>query len=54
MKLKKTTAPTLEGAETKRKKEFNLEARKKKTSNTVSLKNNSEKAEKYCTNEGTN
>ena len=35
MKLKKTTAPTLEGAETKRKKEFNLEAWGKGTSNTI-------------------
>ena len=39
MKLKQTTAPTLEGAETKRKKEFNLEACKKEISNTISLKN---------------
>ena len=44
----------LRRAETKRKKEFNLEAREKETSNTVSLKTNSDKAEKYCTNEGTN
>ena len=44
----------LRRAETKRKKEFNLEARKKETSKTLNLKNNSEKAEKYCTNEGTN
>ena len=43
----------LRRAETKRKKEFNLEAWEKETSNTISLKNN-EKAEKYCTNEGTN
>ena len=49
-------------AETKRKKEFNLlqrknsaflEAWEKQTSNTITLKNN-EKADKYCTNEGTN
>ena len=49
-------------AETKRKKEFNLlqgkkstslEAWEKETSNTITLKNNNEKAEKYCTNEGT-
>ena len=43
----------LRRAETKRKKEFNLEAWEKETSNTVSLKKN-EKAEKYYTNEGTN
>ena len=41
-------------AETKRKKEFNLEAWKKETPNTVSLKKNNEKAEKYDTNEGKN
>ena len=40
--------------ETKTKKEFNLEAMEKKTSNTIRLKKNNEKAEKYCTNEGTN
>ena len=41
------------GAETKRKKEFNLEAWEKETSNTISLKNNNnEKAEKHYTNEG--
>ena len=40
-------------AETKRKKEFNLEAWEKETSNTISLKKNA-KAEKYYTNEGTN
>ena len=39
-------------AETKRKKEFNLEAWEKEPSNTISLKKN-EKAEKYYTNEGT-
>ena len=39
--------------ETKRKKEFNLEAWEKETSNTMSLKKN-EKAEKYYTNGGTN
>ena len=41
----------------KRKKEFNLEAWEKETSNTKSLNNNNnnnEKAEKYYTNEGTN
>jgi len=37
-KLTQTTEPTLEGAETKRKKEFNLEAWEKETSNTFSLK----------------
>ena len=41
-------------AEIKRKKEFNLEAREKEISNTVSLKKNNENADKYCTNEGTN
>ena len=35
MMLTQTTEPTLEGAETKRKKEFNLEAWEK-TSNTIS------------------
>ena len=35
-KLTQTTAPTLGGAETKRKKEFNCEAWEKDTSNTVS------------------
>ena len=44
----------LYGAEIKRKKEFNLEAWEKETSNTISFKKNNEKAEKYCTNEGTN
>ena len=46
----------LSRSETKRKKEFNLEACKKETSNTKSKKNNNnnEKAEKYYTNEGTN
>ena len=43
----------LRRAETKRKKEFNLEAWEKETSNTMSLKKN-EKAEKYYTNGGTN
>jgi len=38
--------------ETKRKKEFNLEAWEKETSNTISLKNN-EKAEKCYANEET-
>ena len=41
-------------AETKRKKEFNFEVWEKETSNTVSNNNNSEKAEKYYTKEGTN
>ena len=40
--------------ETKRKREFNPEAWVKETSNTISLKENNEKAEKYYTNEGTN
>ena len=44
----------LRRAETRKKKEFNLEAWEKETSNTVSLKKNNEKAEKYYTNEGTN
>jgi len=44
---------SLRRAETKM-KEFSLEAWKKETSNTRSLKINNEKAEKYCTNEGTN
>ena len=43
----------LRRAETKRKKEFNLEAWEKETSNAINKKNN-EKAEKYYTNEGTN
>ena len=43
----------LRRAETKRKKEFNLEVLEKETSNTINLKSN-EKAEKYYTNEGTN
>ena len=42
----------LRRAETKRKKEFNLEAREEETSNTICLKNNNEKAEKYYTDEG--
>ena len=42
--------------ETKKKKDFNPESQEKETSNTISLNNNNnnEKAEKYCTNEGTN
>ena len=36
------------------KKSTSLEAWEKETSNTITLKNNNEKAEKYCTNEGTN
>ena len=36
MKLKQTTAQNLGGTETKRKKEFNLEAWEKETSSTVS------------------
>ena len=43
----------LRRAETKRKKEFSLETWEEETSNTISLKKNNEKAEKYCTNEGT-
>ena len=45
---------SLRRAETKRKKGFNLEAWEKETTNTISLKKKKEKAEKYCTNEGTN
>ena len=41
-------------AETKRKKEFSLKPWEKETSNTICLKKNNEKAEKYCTTEGTN
>jgi len=41
-------------AETKRKKEFNLEAWEKETSNIVIKKKNNEKADKYYTNEGKN
>ena len=40
--------------ETKRKKEFNLEAWEKGTSNTIRFFKNNEKAEKYCKIEGTN
>ena len=39
-------------SETKRKKEFSLEAWEKETSNPINK--NNEKAEKYYTNEGTN
>ena len=41
-------------AETKRKKEFNLEAWGKETSNIIHLEESNENAEKYYTNEGTN
>ena len=51
--LHKPLDQTCEG-QTKRKKEFNPEAWEKETSNTVSNNNNSEKAEKYYTKEGTN
>ena len=44
----------LRRAETKRKKEFNLEAWEKETSNTISFKKINEKAEKYYTNEEKN
>ena len=44
----------LRRAETKRKKEFNVEAWEKETLNTITYKKNNEKAEKYYTNEGTN
>ena len=43
----------LRRAETKRKKEFKLEAWEKETSNPISFLRN-EKTEKYYTNEGTN
>ena len=36
MKLTETTGPNLEGQKSKGKKEFNLEAWKKETSNTIS------------------
>ena len=42
----------LRRTETKRKKEFNIEAWEQEISNRISLKKN-EKAEKYYTNEGT-
>ena len=46
---------SLSRGETKKKKEFNLEAWEKETSNKIlKNKNNNEKAEKYYTNEGTN
>ena len=54
MKLTETTGPTLGGQKPKGRKNFNLEAWEKETSNTISLKKNNEKAEKYYTNEGTN
>jgi len=44
----------LRRAESKKKKEFNLEAWEKETSNKIKNNNNNEKAEKYYTNEGTN
>ena len=44
-KLTQTTGTSDSGAETKRKKEFSLEAWGKETSNTVSLNKNNEKAE---------
>ena len=51
--LTQITGPTFMGAEIKRKKEFNLEAWEKETSNTISLKRETnEKTEKYHTNEG--
>ena len=53
-KLTQTTGPILGGQKPKRKKEFNLKAWEKETSNTISLKKNNEKAEKYYTNEGKN
>ena len=44
----------LRRAETKRKKEFNLEGWEKETSNTMLKNSKNEKAEKYHINEGTN
>ena len=44
----------LRRVETKRKREFNLEGRERETSNTIKLKKNNEKAEKYYTNKRTN
>ena len=44
----------LRKAETKRKKEFNLEGWEKETSNTMLKNSKNEKAEKYHINEGTN
>ena len=44
----------LRRAETKRKNVFKLEAWENETSNTISFKQNNEKAEKYYTNEGIN
>ena len=48
-KLTQTTEPTLEGAETKRKKEFNLEAWEKETSNTISKKKKKMKRQRNTT-----
>ena len=53
MKLTQNTAPSLEGQKPKVKKNSTLKL-EKETSNTISLKRNNEKGEKYCTNEGTN
>ena len=44
---------TNQWAETKRKKEFSLETWEEETSNAISFLKNDEKAEKYCTKEGT-
>ena len=51
-KLTQTTGPIFEGRNQKEER-INLEVWEEETSNTVSLKQNNEKAEKYCTNEGT-
>ena len=53
MKLTQNTAPSLEGQKPKVKKNSTLKL-ENETSNTISLKRNNEKGEKYCTNEGTN
>ena len=62
MKLTQTTGPTIEGKKQKERKNSTffkeknstfLEAWEKETSNTISFFLKKEKAEKYCTNEGT-
>ena len=54
LKLTQTTEPTSGGQTQKRKKEFNLKAWKRKPQTEWVKKEKSEKAEKHCTNEGTN
>ena len=53
MKLTQNTAPSLGGQKPKVKMNSTLKL-EKETSNTIGLKRNNEKGEKYCTNEGTN